>query len=388
MEDPYHHRRARKSRILVIYEDGAGGHRAAASALSEALEETALAEAPIFDIDTVAPRIRKTAYCFFMNIKPLLGPIHRLGFRLRLRSNPLLSLALTVGSVLQPWSLRRFLDVVKDYAPDLIIATHFRPIAALNKWREQGRLKVRVHVVIPDFVAHGLYARPNIDRYYVATDVAKQDLKNTGIPSDRISVTGIPVLQSVLRNDARPREELRQGLGLSPHLPVLLLMGGSRGDGNYAPVLRVLDAHGMAIQVVALCGRNSAMKANMDAISTSKRISLHSKSYQSNMGEWYRAADLIMTKPGGMTSAECLALSKPILFSYPRPGQEELQAERLVAAGAALYERSPRQAVEAALRILGDPAAQRRMAGAATTIGKPNAARDIASEVISAVRKG
>jgi processive 1,2-diacylglycerol beta-glucosyltransferase len=374
-------------KILIAYENGAGGHRAAALAVKEALDDFGDLDSLALELDQLAPRYRKQMYTTFMDIRPFFGPIVRFAFGFGMRPSLPLKLYAGFGAITQPWGLRKFLDVVDKEAPDLILSTHFRVNLVCNQWLERGQLRTPVHSLVPDFVAHGIYPQPRIQRYYVASEAVRDDLMRSHIDPARIVVTGIPVSKKLCAS-VGTREQIRLRLGLAPDLPVLLIMGGTRGDGDYGSLLRELEARRPRAQVVVLCGKNERLKVRLRRFSPgSSEKPVRLEGYQTNMSEWYGAADLLLTKPGGMTISEALNLGKATLLHSPQPGKEEVQAERIAAAGWVRLERSPRNVVEAAIRILGDPTEIRRMEAAAQSYGQPDAAGRIAKKVATAARE-
>lgn len=373
-------------KILVIYENGAGGHRGCALAIAEAINEHPGVTASALELDTLAPKSRKKMYNAFMDIRVHFRRLVRFGFQFALIPNPIFSLYRRFESLMQPYSLRRFLDVVARDAPDLIISTHFRPNVACSTWVERGTITAPVHSACVDYVAHGMYARRGISRYYVATEEVKADLVRQGVPAANIDVTGIAVSPKMTRPEPRGKTELRTALGIAPELPMILVMGGARGDQDYDAILRELGSRNAKIQAVVLCGWNEELKAHVESIARDMKIPVHVKGFQSNMAEWYRAADLVLTKPGGMTSSEVLVMGNPMVILSPCPGKEEVQAERLARAGVAIYEKTPQAAVSAALRVLTDPVEQARVKAAVERVRRPDAGQKIATALIAAAR--
>lgn len=375
----------KRLKILVVYENGAGGHRGIALAIQEALKELSEVDSSVLEIDSLAPPTRKKMYSAFMDIRHYFKPVVRFGFKFfALRRNLVFGLYRRVESLVQPFSVRRLLELLRREQPDLIVSTHFRPNVALSAWLERGRLRTPVHAAIADYVAHGMYAQSAIRHYYVANEAVRDDLLRHGVAGQRISVTGIPTSLSLLRSEARSQQEIRRDLGLDPDLPMILVMGGARGNQDYSAILRHVAARKARVQVVVLCGWNRALRSRVQADAASLPTPIHVKGFERNMVEWYRAADLVLTKPGGMTTAEVLVMQRPMVLLAPAPGKEEVQAERLAAAGVALYERDPQRAVEAALQLMADSAAQQRMLAAASELRHPDAARELAARLVRA----
>ncbi|MBL8634221.1 MAG: UDP-N-acetylglucosamine 2-epimerase [Myxococcales bacterium] len=377
----------KRTKILVVYENGAGGHRSLALAIDEALKELADIDSSVLEIDSLAPSARKKMYSAFMDFRHYVRPLARFGFKtFALSPNPVFALYRHLGSILQPLGVRRLLDFLHREQPDLIVSTHFRPNVALNAWRERGRLRTPVYAAIADYVAHGVYAQPAIGQYYVATDAVRDDLLRHGVPRERIHTTGIPVSLTLLQSDSRSQSQLRHDLGLIPEAQTILLMGGARGDVDYATLLQALAVRKANVQVVVICGWNKALRARIQELANTLPFPVHVKGFERNMAIWYRAVDLVMTKPGGMTTTEVLVMEKPMILLAPAPGKEEVQAERLTAAGVALYERDPHLAIEAALRVMSDEAQKQRMTAATQALRRPDAAREVAALLAQAAR--
>lgn len=376
----------RPVKILVIYENGAGGHRAAARAIAEAIDEQPGAKATVLEMDTLAPKSRKKMYSTFMDIRAYFRPIVRFGFRWAMRPNPVFGAYRKVDGVIQPWSLRRFLKVVDEQAPDLIVSTHFRPNAACNTWLSRGDFQTPVHSVVPDYVAHGMYAGQKLERFYVASEDVRQDLIRHGIPSERITVTGLPVSKTIARAPAVDQTELKKKLGLKPDLPVLLFLGGARGDQDYAPILSELERRNAPIQVAVICGWNTGLREEIERFCAKFKLSVHVKGFQSNMAEWYQASDVLLTKPGGMTTSEALAMLKPMVFVSPHPGKEEMQARRLVESGVAYFLPTVQESVAKVISLLTNSDEKRRSADAIAAFRRDDPGAHIAAEVVKAAR--
>lgn len=375
-------------KILVIYENGAGGHRAAARAIGEALTEHPGVQSTILEMDTLAPKSRKQMYSAFMDIRAYFRPIVRFGFQWAMKPNPVFNAYRKLDAIIQPWSLRKFPQVVAAEAPDLIVSTHFRPTAACNTWLARGVLRTPVHVLVPDYMAHGMYAGSQIGQYYVASEEVRQDLIRQGVEPERILITGLPVSRNIARAATTQvdRAALKRQLGLRPDLPVVLFLGGARGDQEYSPILSAFERRHAACQVVILCGWNTAMREDIERYCAHFKLPVHVIGFQSNMVEWYQAADVLLTKPGGMTTAEALAMSKPMVYVSPHPGKEEMQAARLTDYGVAYYLPTIDASVDKVIALLSSTDARQRMDAAISQFRRDDPGAQIAAAVVKVVR--
>lgn len=377
----------RPLKILIIYENGAGGHRASARAIAEAIGRYPNTESTVLELDTLAPKMRKSLYSKSIDVRFWLKRTVRFAFQFGLYPNPILSLNRKIESLVEPYIMRRFLPVVAKERPDVIVTTHFRPTIACNTWLQRHDFDVPVFSVIPDFMAHGLYAHPLISGYFVASEAAKADLVGHGIDSARVSVTGLPVSLAMRPDPNISLPDLKTKLGLDPTLPVILVMGGARGDQDYETILRTMEESSARAQAAILCGWNTTLKDQLEAFAKNLNTKVAVRGFQSNMAEWYRVSDLILTKGGSMTPAEAMSMGKALLVSGVHPGKEEIQTARLAKAGVFLYEENPRRAAEAALRVLNDPEAKQEMERKAAAFQSPDASLFVAEALIEAAKQ-
>ena len=253
------------------------------------------------------------------------------------------------------------------------VSTHFLPsqLAA-------GRPGLPpVSMVITDFTLHRVWVNPRVARYFVATDTLAADLRRR-VPGARVDATGIPVACALSR--APSRGDARAALGLAPGRPTALVIGGGLGIGVEEAALAALAAAPPDAQVVAVCGRNQTAKARLEGMGVSPER-LRVFGYVGGMERFLAAADVVATKPGGLTTSEALALGKPLLLTRPIPGAEEGNTRALLAEGAALAAFDDASARAAFARLFGEPEVLERLSAAARRIGRPDSALSVARAV-------
>ena len=185
--------------------------------------------------------------------------------------------------------------------------------------------------VVTDFEAHALWLEKVVDLYCVAADSTGARLVARGVSKDAVVTTGIPVSD---RFRAKPdRKATRKKLGLRDDLPVLLVLGGGFGMGPVAEIVTALNRLETTVQVAVVCGRNADLLREVATVE--RRHPTHLLGFVRNMQDWMTASDLILTKPGGLTSSEALALGRPMMILNPIPGQETANSDFLLERGAA-----------------------------------------------------
>ncbi|HUF11910.1 MAG TPA: glycosyltransferase [Longimicrobiales bacterium] len=263
---------------------------------------------------------------------------------------------------------RAFDRVVRSRPWNVCICTHFLPAQLLA-----GRSgNPPFAMVITDFALHRFWAQPAVCRYFVATPRLAEQVR-ARVRGARVEATGIPVRPDLLEGPTRA--EAVAALGLEPGRPVVLVMGGGLGLGVTGFALGAAGAVS-GTQVVALCGRSERSRAALGGIPGVRAVG-----YVDDVRPYLAAADVIVTKPGGLSTSEALALGRPLVLASPIPGHEEENRRVLVAAGAALPADSPEQIAAAVRSLIGDVARREELSRAARRLGRPHAAQAVAAAI-------
>jgi processive 1,2-diacylglycerol beta-glucosyltransferase len=232
--------------------------------------------------------------------------------------------------------------------------------------------------VVTDFEAHALWMEPGVDLYCVAAEETKARLVARGALPENVVVTGIPIGAKFLH--AVDTQTVRKRMGLRDDLPILLVLGGGFGMGPVAQIMSELNKFEKSVQVIVVCGRNQDLRRELAV--QEKRHPTHVLGFVINMQELMALADLVITKPGGLTSSEALAMGKPLFMLNPIPGQEAANSDFLLGHGAAA-KANRLEDLPYRLDKLIDSTKLGEMACAARALGKPQAAREICREVIA-----
>ncbi len=232
--------------------------------------------------------------------------------------------------------LERF---IQRYKPDITVCTHFLPAEIISYLISKGRLDARLSIVVTDFDVHAMWLCKTFHRYFVALEESKIHLEVLGLPGDHITVSGIPI--DPLFGVADNVPELRRQSGFDPDRPLFLISGGALGVSPAAAVLDSLARLRQPAQAIVVCGRNTEMQADLEqkaraVESANPGLSLRVIGYTNEMHRWMQMADLFIGKPGGLTTAECLASGLPMVIVSPIPGQEDRNSDHLLEKGIAI----------------------------------------------------
>lgn len=217
-----------------------------------------------------------------------------------------------------------FIKYIQEFEPDLIVCTYPTVSSILAQLRMEHILQVPVITVITDYTVHSHWVHPGVDRYMVACKEVKEMLVTSGILEQRINITGIPISPKFEKRI--DRELIASKLGLKPNLPTFLVMGGYGSLGSTKKICKEITDSAVPVQGIVVCGNNKKLYHSLQAVGTSARNPLVRLGYVNNMEELMSAADLIITKSGGLTVTEALTMHLPLVIFKPIPGQEEENA--------------------------------------------------------------
>ncbi|MDQ0396375.1 MGDG synthase family glycosyltransferase [Labrys monachus] len=270
-------------------------------------------------------------------------------------------------------STRSLAAAIGDFAPDAIVCTHFLPAELMMREISKGRLGVPVWIQITDFDLHRMWVIPRMTGFFAGNEEVAFRLRAHGIDPARIHVTGIPIMPAFA--ETLDRAACAEALGLDPGRRIYLLMGGGAGLG-VVPLARRLCALDPDVQLVVLAGRNRQALDELQALASQQHGRLLALGFTDEVPRLLAAADLVITKPGGLSTSECLAMGAPMLLSAPIPGQEERNADYLLENGAAMKAIDP-VGLEYRIALLkAEPQRLVAMRRNARALGRPQAAAD------------
>jgi len=279
---------------------------------------------------------------------------------------------------------RRFVKYIEKTKPDVIVNTHFLPAEIVSELKCTGRMDIPQAVITTDFEAHRMWAVPNVDQYYVATEESRNYLVALGVPSEIISITGIPIDPAF--GEKTEKDNSRLHLGLRADFPVILVLCGGFGVGPLENIVEQLLETDAACQIAVVTGRNKKLKAKLQKVKAGNHHSLRIIGYTREMHTWMDAADLLISKPGGLTTSEALAIGLPMLVVNPIPGQESRNSDFLLENGAAVKANNLLTLKHKVEGLLKSARRLRSLSSKAASLGRPHAAVAVAEHVLSLLK--
>lgn len=362
------------TRALLLTGSYGAGHHQAAAALAAALG-AAGASVTVADVADLASPTAGRASVRGYEVTLTRAPwLYWLGYQLGLRPTLAPLLRRQQGAPFRAG----LAAALAAQRPDILVALCPAAVAAASGLSASdcgGHLAV----VITDYRPHCLWLGPRANLYCVAAEATAAAVRSLQ-PNAQVAVTGIPV-----STRAMPREKARRDLGLSAAGPVVLLMCGAAGwmpaAGAAAAALAELPAD---VTTVVLCGRDDGLARRIRAAAPRAVV----PGWVPDVAPYLAAADVLVTKAGGLSLAEALAVGVPVVAWRPIPGQEADNARLLTRAGVADTARRPRDLVAAVASLLADGARLADRRRAAQVWGRPDAAATTAAALLQLVADG
>lgn len=264
--------------------------------------------------------------------------------------------------------------LIEGFNPSVIVCTHTFPLQMLSNLKKRGRVHQPIIGIFTDYATHPFWLHDNVDAYVVAHDYIKQKMVEQGIPEQRIYPYGIPVANSFLNK--KERLLALKSLGLEDKTTVLI-MGGSLGFGEIYDTFTNLVGCKKDLQIIVIAGMNQRLKVQLERYPGNTGKSIRILGYTDQVADYMDAADILITKPGGMTVSEALVKKLPIFVISPIPGQEERNARFLINAGAAYRIPAGNKTGEFLSKVLDNPLILKEMREAACSIARPDSCKDI-----------
>jgi processive 1,2-diacylglycerol beta-glucosyltransferase len=367
------------SRIILASASTGKGHISAAKALEVELDARAH-EAEYLDVLDLTPRAFQAWY--------------RGGYELLVRRRPEPSGSLYKDSDSPGWkySFQCWLDMVfcrgldqylDDRQADWIVCTHSLPQPRIDAWRQKSS-GLRMAAVVTDLYPHSMWLRGEPDHWFVPSEWSKTVLEER-VPGsgERTTVTGIPIHPAFRTEETKA--EARAKLGLDPEMPTILVTIGGIGGGPLEQLLTRIAEQSPGIQAAVACGWNASAEAaaGRAAEKLDMKMKIWGHAEIEEMASLMRACDLLVGKPGGLTTSEALAAGCPFLVAEPFliPGQEEGNADFLVEEGIGVRASTLDQAGELTAELIQDPDRLASMSKRALAAAKPEAAGLIAEKL-------
>ena len=369
-------------RILILTADYGYGHRSAAKAIAQALQEMHGDDCQVEIVNPMdnpsAPAVLRDGTNGYNKLVREAPHLYKLGYEV---GDTQVISGLVKGSftVMLFNALRQ---IIRQKQPDVIICTHPSYQDGLAAIFDLEKTHIPVLTVVTDLATvTRLWFHPVVDLCLVPTQTVYDLAIEAGLPAEKVKIVGIPVRPELIKGN-QDRTATRKELGWREDLFTVLAIGSKRVEHLY-DALRVLNHSGFPLQLVIAAGGDDEFYKRCQE--TKWHVENHIHNFVSEMGTFMRAADCILGKAGGLTVSEALACDLPLIMVDVIPGQETGNADYVVSGNAGVLANDPTEVLEAMAHWLEkDHLHYQEQAENARQLGRPRAAYD-AAELIWAL---
>lgn len=368
--------------VLILSASAGAGHVRAAQAIEKAFVQMGAAR-KVRHVDTldytnvVFRRLYSEAYLEMVNSAPeVLGWLY--------------------DYLDQPWknerrrlaldrlNTRPFVKLLEQYQPEITICTHFLPAEIISWLRAKERLASPQAIVVTDLDVHAMWLCHHYERYFVALEETRAHMARLGIPAEKVIVSGIPI--DPVFAQVKDKGEMRRKHGLKPDRTTILVSAGGFGADSIENILSSLLELQHEAQVVAISGRNEELQQRLISLIScypnKTRVDVKVVGYTTEMDEYMSAADLMLGKPGGLTTSEALAKGLVFVIVNPIPGQEERNADHFLEEGVAIRCNNLPALAYKIDHLLDDPQRLGVMRENVRRLARPHAASEIVTQLL------
>jgi 1,2-diacylglycerol 3-beta-galactosyltransferase len=363
-------------RILILTANYGYGHRSAANAIAEALQETHGEDCRVEIVnpmdDPRAPTFLRDAENGYDKIVRVAPDLYKLGYDIG-------ETRVVTGIVRSGWTLMLFnilREIIQQKQPDVIVCPYpsYQEILAAIFTVEKYRIPV-VTVVTDLATVNRLWFHPVADLCVVPTQTVYDLAIQAGLPPEKVKILGIPVRPELIKGN-QDKVAIRKSLGWQENLFTVLAIGSKRVEHLY-DALYILNHSGFPLQLVIAAGGDEEFYQHCQE--TEWHMETHVYDFVTEMGTFMRGADCVLGKAGGLTVSEALACGLPLILVDVIPGQETGNADYVVSGDAGVLASDPTEVLETMCHWLeNDRLHYEQQAQNARRLGHPRAAFDIA----------
>lgn len=354
-----------KTRVLILHTSVGYGIKVTAENLFQAISKSSDYEPRIEDIQKVeAGKFVSASEKIYVSVLDHMSPLWGYLYSSKL----VMALTLPLRKWVASFKSKHTLELLRDYQPAITLSTQAAPSAVLAYLKSKGLYRGKIAAVFSDYHIHPFWLFDEIDLYICNIEEQAEYLRARGVSEDRIAVTGMPMDDKFLKQI--DKEEACREVGLLTTMPTVMISSGGRARDAVKNLFVHFLRSPRTYQIAVVCGRNEALKKELEQIAAPSRHPVKVFGYINNMEVVMAAADVMVGKTGGPTMCEAVVKKLPIILTDVRPGHEWLNLEFLLRHRIADYGRIPREALFLAEQVL-DGKIKRNWTQIEATVIKP-----------------
>lgn len=369
-------------KVLILTTLAGIGHHRAAWAIGEGIkmirprDVVVRIEDPLGHIFPLFPVIFNNLFLFLLRISPSIwGAIYD--------NEGIVSRHSPIRWIVEMVYGKGILKILKEFSPDVIACTHVFATSGVGRLKQKGLIDLPLVSISTDYHYHPLGINDWVDIFVVPCEDIFNYLVDRGVPRERIRVCGISISPRFYEN--KDKKALRKGLGIGEDEIVVLVMGGGFGLGPIKKLIKSFALSLSSIHLLVVAGRNQRLRSAIQKIVERFNIKARSFGFVENIDELIGAADVVITKPGGLSISEVMTKGVPLIITEPIKGQEMWNVRYLLSKEVAVELRRGDDASFVVLSLLSNPWRLKEMRVASKGAVKPYGAIETAKVILDSV---
>lgn len=372
-------------KAIIFSASTGGGHMSASRAINEYLKEKNIETKMVDTLKYISPLLNKTVTETYDFIAKHYPQIWKMMYNTS-NGKTVNKILTSINNIIS----RKLLPLLKSFKPDVIITTHPFATEMISKLKSLQKIGIPLICVMTDYAPHRTWINPCVDAYIVANEGMLEPMVKMGVKENNIYPFGIPVDEEFFSK--KNKSKILKDLGLSEEIPTVLIMSGSCGYANMEEIYRKMQKLDVDFQIIIITGKNQKLYNKMQSLINKSNADRRSKRlipklakhmnfsnlrvikkfvnksenfdqtkttkiiyFTNEVSKYMAAADLIITKPGGLTVSEALACDLPMALFDAIPGQEEENADFLVSHNMAVKLENQNDNIEVIENLLKNP---------------------------------
>lgn len=336
-------------KALILYTNTGAGHVSAGKALCHELRNL---DIETIELDTLSFAGKSTSkkiensYVSMVKYSPrFFGLLYKAGEKI---SNPRIK---SIIYILNSIYSNKLYNVITKENPDIIICTHIFCAQTISHLKNKYSFNSITSAIITDYTCAPFWEETNLDYYFIPHKDLLPEFIDKGINKNKLYSFGLPVHSKFSKHVDKIKA--KKELNLNPNMNHILIMGGSMGAGHILETVKAIYSSIPNIQITAICGHNEDLfnEFNNEHINNDNIKILQ---FTNSIDLLMDATDILITKPGGLTSTEAMTKNLPIIMINPIPGVESANSLFFKTHGMALASNSIKETIKMCNSLLND----------------------------------
>lgn len=367
-------------KALILYTNTGAGHVSAGKAICDAMKKINIETVEIDTLTFAGKSTSKKIENIYVNTvkksPKLFGLLYKAGKKI---SNPKIK---SIIYVLNTLYANNIYNVIKNEEPDLIICTHIFCAQTISYLQKKYDFKSLTAAIITDYTCAPFWEETKLNYYFIPHKDLIDEFVNKGIYKDKLLSFGLPVHSKFKAHYAKSNFKVE--LNLNPNMKHILIMGGSMGAGNILETTLKLSKALDNVEFTVICGHNKALFESFKTEDLKENVNV--LSYTNSIDKLMNASDILITKPGGLTSTEAMVENLPIIMINPIPGVESANCTFFNSHKMAIPSHSIDETISICKTLLNDEIIAKEILAAQKDNINPNAANDIAEFLVNKLK--